>query len=244
MTVERGGGPRPVDQAFLLLDLRRQRGQRVVLRLFARRSRRASRSTTSREQQRAGHRRGAVRANRSCRRARSATRHARASAPASSASTTRMMVTPLTASPVEDRALDRRRAAPAGSSDACTLSRPSGGRSSSACGSSRPYAATTPRSAFQARERVEEVRHPSASSAAGSARPRRARVPYGRVRDLLPASARPIGLRDDADHLVVRRQQRIERRHGEGRRAEEGDAERHQTRSPLAGTPQCARCAA
>ena len=40
----------------------------------------------------------------------------------------------------------------------------------------------------------------------------------------LPAAAGTIRLRDDADNLVRRRgQQRVERGHGEGRRAEEHD---------------------
>ena len=43
---------------------------------------------------------------------------------------------------------------------------------------------------------------------------------------LLAAAARPIRLRDDADHRVPGREQRVERRDGELRRAEEHDPQR------------------
>ena len=50
-----------------------------------------------------------------------------------------------------------------------------------------------------------------------------ARALTGRDRRLVPASARPIRLRDDADDLVARGEQRVERGNGEVRRAEEND---------------------
>ncbi len=58
-----------------------------------------------------------------------------------------------------------------------------------------------------------------------------------RVARLLPSAARPIGLRDDADHRVRGRQQPVERRHRELRRAEEDDAQRASW-LPFAGARQ------
>ena len=58
----------------------------------------------------------------------------------------------------------------------------------------------------------------------GEAGRQRARLDR-RVGHLLAAASRPVGLRDDADHGVRRRgEQRVQRRHGELRRAEEDDA--------------------
>ena len=114
-----------------------------------------------------------------------------------------------------------------GSSDACTLMRPSGGVSSTAAGRILPYAATTPRIRAARPEGGEErlvlqplrLQHRDAVLA-------RATLLDRAFADLLAAAARPVGLRDDADDGVARGEQRLQRRHGEVRRAEEHEAER------------------
>ncbi len=65
----------------------------------------------------------------------------------------------------------------------------------------------------------------------------RARALTGASVVLLAAAARPIGLRDDADDLVLRREERVEGRHGERRRPEEDDLQPGAT-SPFAGARQ------
>ena len=48
-----------------------------------------------------------------------------------------------------------------------------------------------------------------------------------RLGDLLAATARTIRLGDHTDHLVLGREQRVERGHGKGRRPEEHHSQRH-----------------
>ncbi len=151
-------------------------------------------------------------------------RRVRRTSPASISSFIAMIETPVSVSP--ERMDHWIGAAPRwrGSSDACTLMQPCGGRSRIDRRRIRPYAATTIRSGRQAR---------SAGSTAGSRR--RFGLEHGQSvgqRELLhgrggsreAAPAWPIGLADDADHRIAPRDQRVEAGAREGGRAHEDDA--------------------
>ena len=209
LVVNRGRRPRPVDEPVGLGQLGRVASPATS---SCGVSRHRCRRRCDRASRRAARRRDrASVALDARRRVVGADRHARRCAsigPASSALTTRMMVTPVSAIAVDHRAMDGRGAAVARQQRGVHVDQAEARRRQQPVRQDLAVGGDHAEVGAERRElRLRMARAP-ASSGCSTGRPRRRGQRLDRaVGDLLPAAARPIGLRDDADDLVRRSRQ-------------------------------------
>ena len=218
----------PVDAPFGLRQLRRVGGQRFVLRRLARGAGfdldRASGPAARRRESPASPRRSVVVSSGPI-----GTTVAEIIGPASSALTTRMIVTPVSAIAGDHGAMNRRGAAVAGQQRRVHVDQAEARRRQQPVGKNLAVGGDHADVGVERRQLLlelilREARRLQHRQAAA----RRASDLTGPSDTCWPRPRGPVGLRDDAGDRVRRVDQVFQRRHREAGRAEEGHAQRHQ----------------